>query len=370
MKRKCTPLRLGAALLVLAILWRIIGAPVTAEHWQALDVPLWQARVLMPGRIQRILLLWCGRERQNEALAGVLAVQTEAEERSLLSRQAEPVMLTVWNAQRGALERMELESYVYGVVAAEMPAAYHTQALRAQAVAARTRALQQKQDGGCSRHPGADVCTESGHCQGYAATQTLMEKWGNEYTVYHERIMSAVLETAGQMITWEGEPILVMYHAISGGETEDAQAVFSQAVPYLVSVSSAGEENVRGFRQDAWFSFEEATQLLSSAFPQLELSPDVLRKTLMIASHTATGRVQSVLLGGETIKGTDFRAALGLRSTLFTFTMDANGLTFHQTGYGHGVGMSQAGANRMAADGSQYQAILAHYYPGTSLEKH
>lgn len=370
MKRKCTSLRLGAWLLLLAILWRMIGAPVTAEEWRALDVPLWQARVLLPGRIHRVLLLWCGQGQQSQTLTDVLAVQQEAEELSLLSRQKEPVVLSVWNAQRNRLEEMELENYVYGVVAAEMPAAYHTQALRAQAVAARTRALQQHQESGCTRHPGADVCTESGHCQGYATIQTLKEKWGDEYPVYHERMMEAVLATSGQMITWEGKPILVMYHAISGGETEDAQAVFSQAVPYLVSVSSAGEENVRGFRQDAYFSFEEAAQLLSNAFPDLAITPEVLRKTLMIASHTPTGRVESVLLGTGAVKGTDFRAALGLRSTLFTFTMDSSGITFHQTGYGHGVGMSQAGANRMAAEGFMYQEILAHYYPGTTLEKH
>lgn len=364
MKRGYPPVRLGAMLLILALVWRMLGAPLTGPEWRALDVPLWQARVLLPGRMGRVMHLWCGSTGSQSQLPGT------DENLTLLGTQTnEPVVLQVWNDQTGKLEAMELETYVYGVVAAEMPAAYHAEALKAQAVAARTRAVYQQAGAGCSLAEGADVCTRSGHCQGYSGSEALREKWGEEYGLYQQRLVEAVSSTQGQVLTYEGEPIVVMYHAISGGRTEDVQAVFAQPLPYLISVDSAGEEGVRGFREDTRFSLSEAAQRLYQAFPDLQVTPDSLQKTLVIASHTATGRVESLLLCDRQVDATDFRAALGLRSTLFTFTMDGDSITFHQTGYGHGVGMSQAGANRMAADGHPYEAILGHYYPGTTLEK-
>lgn len=364
MKRGYLPLKAAALLLAAALVWRMLGAPVTPAEWRGLDVPFWQARVLLPGRLVRVLRLWQGSGQpggENAALR---------EQETLLSAgEPAPVTLQVWNDDTGRLEAMELESYVLGVVAAEMPAAYHLEALKAQAVAARTRAVEQQQNNGCSLAPGADVCTRSGHCQGYADEGALREKWGNEYSLYRQRVLEAVSATGGQILTWQGEPITVMYHAISGGRTEDVQAVFSESLPYLVSVESRGEEGVRGYREDAYFSFEEAAQLLNLAFPQLGAMAETLRQTLTVAAHTPAGRVESLLICGQQIAGTAFRSALGLRSTLFTFSMDGEGITFHQTGYGHGVGMSQAGANSMAADGSGYRQILAHYYPETTLEK-
>ncbi len=369
MKRRWLPVQFAFLLVMLALVWRMLGAPIRLGEWQALDVPLWQARVLLPGRMERILLEWCcpwmGRSAQERSMQW-----RQQEDMALLGqRTSQPVVLQVWNAQMGEMQAMELENYVYGVVAAEMPAAYHTEALKAQAVAARTRALYQREGAGCALAQGADVCTQSGHCQAFVSAEELASRWGNEYSLYHQRVAQAVSSTAGERLTWEGKPILVMYHAISGGRTEDVQAVFAQPVPYLVSVESNGEENVRGFRQDTVFSLAEAAQLLDAAFPQLGVTADALQKTLVIAAHTATGRVDSLLLCNEEVEATAFRAALGLRSTWFTFTMDGETITFHQTGYGHGVGMSQAGANSMAAHGSRYDEILLHYYPGVALEK-
>lgn len=365
MKRRYPPVKLGLILLALSLVWRMLGAPVTLAEWKGLDVPFWQARILLPQRMERVLTLWCG-EGKKEASR----LSPSDEPVALLgAEEAVPVTLQVWNAQTEKLENMELEAYVYAVVAAEMPAAYHSEALKAQAVAARTRALHQMAGAGCALAEGADVCTQSGHCQGYATNESLAEKWGDEYSLYQQRLVDAVSTTAGQVLTYDGEPILVMYHAISGGRTEDVQAVFAQSLPYLVSVESTGEEGIRGYREDTAYSLEEAAGLLNAAFPELEATPQDLQKNLVIAAHTDTGRVETLLLNGREIRGTDFRKALKLRSTLFTFTMDSDTITFHQTGYGHGMGMSQAGANRMAADGHGYAVILSHYYPGTVLEK-
>lgn len=159
-----------------------------------------------------------------------------------------------------------------------------------------------------------------------------------------------------------------MYHAISGGRTEAAQTVFSQALPYLVSVESDGEEGVPGYQQDTFFTFDEMAALLGDAF-DLDLTAQEVERTLAVAGYTDTGRVAAMLVGDKEVEATAFRQALGLRSTWFTMSMDGSGVTFHQRGYGHGVGMSQAGANSMAADGADYRAILTHYYPGVFVEK-
>ena len=143
--------------------------------------------------------------------------------------------------------------------------------------------------------------------------------------------------------------------------------VFAQELPYLVSVESKGEEEQSGFWQETQISYETLVQKLAPLV-QETLTPQAVRQTLAIASYTESGRVKAVRVGGEEIDAVDFRHAVGLRSTWFSITLDENGVTFLQRGYGHGVGMSQAGANSMAASGENYRAILAHYYPGTLLE--
>ncbi|MEG0494233.1 MAG: SpoIID/LytB domain-containing protein, partial [Clostridia bacterium] len=129
-----------------------------------------------------------------------------------------------------------------------------------------------------------------------------------------------------------------------------------------------GEETASGFYTDTVFSFEETAQMLNNANLGLSIAAEDVRRSLTIDEYTETGRVESLRVNGREVKATDFRKALGLRSTWFTFSADAQGLTFHQRGYGHGVGMSQVGANSMAADGFDYRAILAHYYPNTQMQ--
>lgn len=350
MKRRNPPLWLCVVLLVLALCWRMMGAPVTAEQFRDLKTPLWQARVQLPSRLARILLHWQTPSRE---------AQTDE------TTEADAELVNVYLVEENRLVQMTLEGYVAGVVAAEMPAQYHMEALKAQAAAARTRALWQKENGGCSRYAGADICTDSAHCQGYATPTECQERWGASSEAYRSRILQAQRETRGEVITYEGELITVLYHAISGGKTEDAAMVFSQSVPYLKSVISTGEESTRGFQEEMHLSYEEAAELLKSV---VNLSPQELRRTLAIEGYTQSGRVKQLRAGSHTIEAKDFRKALGLRSTWFSLSMDETGITFQQRGYGHGVGMSQAGANSMAASGSTHAQILSHYYPGTVLE--
>lgn len=280
------------------------------------------------------------------------------------------VTLRVYFAAEGSIRPLSLENYTTGAVAAEMPANYALEALKCQAVAARTRAVAQSRafgGNGCKRHPDCDICTDSTCCQAYCTDAELRARWGSEYAVLHARIGRAVRATAGLLLTCDGLPIEVLYHACSGGKTEDAAAVFAAAQPYLISVDSPGEEGYAGFRADTAFSREEAAALLLRAFPDCGITAETLPSALRLQSTTASGRVATLLVGSQTVRGTDFRRALGLRSTLFTWEADGDQILFHTTGYGHGVGMSQAGAQVMAADGADFAEILAHYYPGTVL---
>ncbi len=391
MKRGCLPHFLCLAILLAVLLWRMLGAPVTPDHWKNLSTPLWQARVLLPSRVARMLELWPFSSVATQRTATPSLLEEEVGSDAMLLKNlalpqfggkdgsgaqlstlpSESITLAMFNTEADKIEQMPLEAYVCSVVAAEMPASYHLEALKAQAVAARTRAVAQSGTGlgcGCSLHEGADICTDSTHCQGFASVAQCQEKWGDEYPVYRQRVAEAVLATAGQILTYEGQPITVLYHAISGGQTEDAQTVFTQNLPYLVSVESKGEENLRGFSEDAIFSFSEAARLLDTAFPEEKLTAEKLQHTFAIASYTPSGRVDSLIIGDGQKPATAVRQALGLRSTWFSISMDETGITFHQRGYGHGVGMSQAGANVMAAENNSYQAILAHYYQGVTLE--
>lgn len=356
MKRNAPPVGLCLLVLALALCWRVIGAPLSEEDFRNVQTGFWQARTLLPQRALRIGRCW------------IAFAQTADAQREASPEAGEPLSLNVYVTQEGRMVSMDLEVYVCGVVAAEMPAQNHLEALKAQAIAARTRALKQREAGGCANHPGADICTDSAHCQGWLTQEECRALWGDSCNAYWERITEAASACRGQTLTYEGELITVVYHAMSGGRTEDAQTVFSQALPYLISVESAGEESARGFWQETALSFEEIAQRINAAFPQAHLTAQEVRQTLSIGGYTPTGRVSEMQVGSMSISGPAFRQALGLRSTWFSISSDEEGVTFAQRGYGHGVGMSQVGANAMAADGASYAQILAHYYPGTALE--
>lgn len=360
MKRMDASVRLCVLILIAALCWRMLGAPLSSQDFQNLQTPLRQARLLLPQRVERMLRLWLPGGQAE-------AAQTMTQETSTDAEPSDDSLLLVYLTQEDRLAQMTLEGYVCGVVAAEMPAQYHLEALKAQAVAARTRVLWQIQQGGCSLHPGADICTDSAHCQGYATLSECRERWGDSYEPYRNRLLQAQRETQGQWIAYENEPITVLYHAISGGRTEDVQTVFAQSLPYLVSVESADEEAVRGYQQETSFGFEEIASRINDAMPKANLTAEDVQRTLSIGGYTDSGRVSHVQIDGHEIAATDFRKALGLRSTWFSISTDEQGVTFHQRGYGHGVGMSQAGANSMAASGADYAQILQHYYTGVSI---
>ena len=258
-----------------------------------------------------------------------------------------------------------LEEYLVGVVAAEMPALFEEEALKAQAVAARTYAVYQMESQGIT----VDDLMENGG-QSYQSLAERQENWGESFSTYESRIRTAVEETAGEILVYEEEPILAVFHAISSGETESAENLWGgQDLPYLQSVASPQDETSLEYTYQHTFSLEEAAALLQQADPQLVLASGSLKEQMQVLSRSDAGYIQSIQIGNRTYTGQQIRTALGLRSTDFTVEENGNEITFTTYGYGHGAGMSQYGANALALEGYSYDDILHYYYTDVSLKK-
>ena len=274
----------------------------------------------------------------------------------------------VWVADgAGGTEQLSLRDYLPGVVAAEMPAAYHPDALRAQAVAARTYILY-KETVTTAAHPEAAVCRDSSCCKAWLSPQELRERWGENYSLWWDKICAAVEDTDGMYLSYDGQAIQAVFHASSPGRTEDSAALWG-AAPYLVSVDSPETaETVAGLVSEVTVDAES----FRSAILALDAGADLTGDPggwVGEASLTEGGRVDTLPIGGVPFSGQALRTAFSLRSAAFTLRWDGSAFVFTVSGYGHGVGMSQVGADLLAEEGMTWEEILAHYYPGTALER-
>lgn len=280
------------------------------------------------------------------------------------STEKEELLIDVYNHKQDKIVTMELDDYLRGVVAAEMPALYHIEALKAQAVAARTYTIKQlPQFGGAGSqsHPGADISTDYRDSQAWLAESDMKEKWGFvAFFYYWARINRAVEETSGEIILYDNKPIDAVYHANSGGITEEAVNVWGNSVPYLVSVKSPTDlESEKNYKHTLYFAsldIIKALGLKETSISQFQL----LKKS-------ASGRILEARIGGQILTGHEIREKLGLPSTKFEVTRNGDIFTFTVYGKGHGVGMSQDGANGLAKKGYNYRQILHHYYQGSEL---
>lgn len=264
-------------------------------------------------------------------------------------------------------EQMTLERYLTGVVRGEMPASFEMEALRAQAAAERSYVYYQLAAGRKDAHPDADFCTDHTCCSAYLSETAAREKWGGDFAPWNTRVEQAVNDTDGQVVLYNGRPILAVFHSSSAGRTAAAGDVWSGDLPYLVSVDSPeGEETVPNYYSTVTFTAAEAKEKLLAAYPELKLSgtPD---RWFGAAAENGSGRVETVSVGGTDIEGTELRRIFGLRSACFTVAADSESVTFRVTGYGHGVGMSQYGANQLAREGKTWQEILEWYYTGATV---
>jgi len=265
------------------------------------------------------------------------------------------------------IKNLSLNEYLFGVVAAEMPASFHEEALKAQAIAARTYTIS-KMDKNIPEHNNADVCDEINHCKAYISEEELKEKYGEEWIKqYYPKIKNAVLLTDGIIATYGGEPINAVFHSTSSGITENSKDVWSGDVPYLVSVVSQGEEESPRYKDSVKFSKDEFIKKISGSGKSPTFSENASEWVGEITKNDS-GSINKIKIGGVDFKGTEVRELLGLRSANFEIIIGEN-IIVNTLGNGHGVGMSQYGANYMAKHGYTYEQILKKYYTGIKLEK-
>lgn len=261
------------------------------------------------------------------------------------------------------VEEMDFENYLKGVLLGEVPASYNMEALKAQAVVARTYAMYKlKYSKGA--HENADMCDNPSHCQAYKAKEYAYSAWkDNEKDENWNKIEKAVNETSGEVITYNNQLINAFFHAHSGGKTEDARYIWGQEIiPYLKSVD--GCESY-AFEDTKTFSKDEFKKILKEKYQEFDENIE----SINVQDHTISNRVFHIKIGNLVLLGTDVRNIFGLRSSNFEIINDDNNIIFKTVGYGHGVGMSQEGANQMATNGKDYREIIQHYYTGVEIVK-
>lgn len=257
---------------------------------------------------------------------------------------------------------LSFEDYLVGVLAAEVPVSYHDEAIKAQTVASYTYALYCKEQ---NKNEEYDITTDSTLNQGYLSIEKAREKWGDNADEYEKRLREIINSVKGEFLSYNGDPILAAFHAISSGKTENCENVWEKSLPYLVSVDSMGDLLCEGYTTSVSFTVDQFKSALESL---CEFSGEASLFITNFERHP-TGSVKTVIVCGKDVSGTDFRKALNLRSTNFDVALLGDVFTITTRGYGHGVGMSQNGAQYMAAQGNTYKEILAWYYTDCSLSK-
>ncbi len=279
----------------------------------------------------------------------------------------------VFISKENTIKELNLEEYVTGVVAAEMPAEFDVEALKAQAVAARTYALAHVTELGgalCKNGNGANLC-DTVHCQAYMTKEERIKLWPKSSgEKYWDKIEMAVKSTQGQVLTYNNSLVMEPYYfATSSGKTENSEEVFSNSIPYLRSVDRGGEERAPKFKSSKIFKYKELSEIINKNYNNAKVTSASIKKQITILERTEAGSVKNIKVGSITMTGSKFRTMLGLNSSNFEIKFNSNDVEIDCSGYGHGVGMSQWGADAMAKEGKNYIEILNHYYQGTAISK-
>ncbi len=271
----------------------------------------------------------------------------------------------ILDEQSGKIIKVSAQEYVRGAVAAELPPTFHPEAMKAQAVAAHTYALCRRQQ---ARENGekSDFSADPENWKVYTTEKLFRERYGDLAETYWKAICQAADEVVSYVMTYEGEPIVAAYHSMSSGKTEDASNVWIGGEPYLVPVDSFGDTLAPDYRKTVTFTADEFADLLKKTWPDIALNGDA-SAWVGETERSESGYVVEITIGNKTVSGADVRTALDLRSAHFTVSYDGGEFTFKVVGYGHGVGLSQYGADYMARQGASFDEILLHYYPGAVL---
>ncbi len=256
------------------------------------------------------------------------------------------------------IEELKIEDYLVGVLAAEMPASFEVEALKAQAVASRSYALYKIYHNENNEY---DILTDVTN-QSYITKEEMQEKWGNNYSFYLNKVTNAVKDTEREVMYYKNEIIEAFYFAMSNGATENAQTVFQMDLPYIKSTSSSWDnESLNNFKVTTKFSKKEFCSSL-----KLENCDTIVIGDI---NYSASHRINNIVINNKTFSGTEVRSILNLRSTDFEIDIEEEKVAITTKGYGHGVGMSQYGANGMAKEGYNYKDILNYYYNDITINK-
>ena len=277
--------------------------------------------------------------------------------------------IRVYITSEDKVEEVPIEDYICGVVANEMPISFNEEALKAQAVASRTY-LASKLVNKCSLCDNADIC-DSTHCQVYTSKEKRMESWdNNKANEYWDKIVSAVNATEGEVLSYNGELVLYpQFFSTSSGKTENSEDTNWGSIPYLRSVESPGEEVAPKFTSENEISIAKLVAKVNEKYPNSGVNINNASSVISVVSRSDSGSVKEIKIGNDTITGSEFRFLVGLNSSNFTYNFSGDNVTFNCRGYGHGVGMSQWGANVMGKSGKKYDEILKHYYTGVEISK-
>lgn len=292
-----------------------------------------------------------------EKTKATLGEELEAKETTLAKSK---VSVPVYRSEAKQIEQVPLEEYVAGVVAAEMPAEFEKEALKAQALAARTYIVKELVTGQSVGSPKGAVVTDTELHQVFKSEDELREIWKSDFDWKIKKIKEAVNETSGQILTYDNKPIDASFFSTSNGFTENSEAIWQSSLPYLKSVESPWDKRSDKFLGRKVFSVKDFEKKLG-----VNISED--GSVGKIVERTPGRRVAKVDINGKELTGREVREKLGLRSTDFSWTLKGDEIIVTTKGYGHGVGMSQYGANFMAEEGKNYQDIVKHYYQGVQI---
>lgn len=290
------------------------------------------------------------------------SIETQAPIKAEVQEETKKDIFRLYDPKQEKITEIEANDYIFGVVAGEMPALFETEALKAQAVAAYTYACYNRN---LRKDENYDLSTDPNNSQCYITLEEAKGRWGKKSEEYIEKIKSAINEVSGYTITYNGEEILAVYHAISGGKTRNSKDVWGKEYPYLQSVDCSFDKNAENYKTELSFSTNE----LKNKLKNIATLKGKAKNYFGDFSKCEAGYINEISVCSKNIKGSTLREALELRSNCFDVKYKDGNFIFTVYGYGHGVGMSQNGANELAKKGKNFKEILTHFYTNCDIEK-
>jgi len=274
--------------------------------------------------------------------------------------------IKVLHKQTNEIQEMPIDEYLYGVVSAEMPVDFELQALQAQAIVARTYTIYKilQSEG---KHGEAQICDDSTCCQAWISKEKRFERWPDNQEERWNKIISAVENTKGKIITYNGEPINAFFHSNSGGTTETPLNVWGgSGYPYLQAVATSGEDSYTQYSSEFIISKKDFIKKIEEYHKDFSINFN-LQDCIKTTEYTDGNRVKTISIGNINFSGVEIRKIFGLKSANFSINICGDDIKFDVKGYGHGVGMSQTGADSLAKQGANYEEIIKHFYTGVEI---